>query len=72
MLPFFIVGIVFAVRNRDRTALMLAVFAVVYFLMRAYLGGNERTRLPIDPLVILLAFYGIAVLVRRFGRRAAA
>ena len=72
MLPFFIVGVVFAVRNRERTALMLAVITAAYFFMRAYLGGNERTRLPIDPLVILLAFYGISVIVQRFARKSAA
>jgi 4-amino-4-deoxy-L-arabinose transferase-like glycosyltransferase len=68
VLPFFLLGILFAVRERNRTGLMLAAVAAAYFLMRAYLGGNERTRLPIDPIVILLGFYGIMGLVRRFRR----
>jgi len=72
LLPFFLLGIVVAIRERNRTGLMIAAVTVAYFLMRAFLGGNERTRLPIDPLVILLAFYGIAALVRRFRREAAA
>jgi len=71
LLPFFLIGIVVAIRERNRTGLMLAAVTVAYFLMRAYLGGNERTRLPIDPLVVLIAFYGVAALVRRFRREAA-
>jgi len=72
MLPFFVVGIVIAIRARHRKALMLAAVVVFYFAMRAYLGGDERTRLPIDPLIILLAFYGIAALVERLRRRSTA
>lgn len=65
-LPFFLLGIVFVIRDRNRIGLMLTAVTVVYFLMRAYLGGSEWTRLPVEPLIVLLAFYGFLALTRRF------
>ncbi|UCG53155.1 MAG: glycosyltransferase family 39 protein [Candidatus Latescibacterota bacterium] len=66
LLPFFFLGLVFAVKDRNRTGLMLAVIVAAYFVMRSFLGGSERTRIPVDPLIILLAFYGLMALVRRY------
>jgi len=63
-LPFFLLGIVFVIRNRNRTGLMLAVITAAYFLMRTYLGGSERTRIPVEPFIIILAFYGLLALVQ--------
>jgi hypothetical protein len=67
VLPFFLLGIVVAVRNREREGMMLALIVVAFFLMRAYLGANERIRIPIDPLIILIAFYGVMSVIRRFA-----
>jgi hypothetical protein len=72
MLPFFLVGIALAVRRRDRAGIMIAATVAAYFLMRAYLGGGEQSRYPIDPLIILLAFYGIAWLFRLIRHRGTA
>lgn len=66
ILPFFVFGGIEAFRKRDRAVLMVAATVVTYFLMRAYLGGSERARLPVDPLIILIAFYGIQALVSRY------
>lgn len=60
MLPFFLLGVVQALRRRDRVALMIGAVVAAYFLMRAYLGGSEVSRLPVDPLIIVLGFYGAA------------
>lgn len=70
MLPFLVIGAVFALRRRDRTALMLTAVILTYFLMRAYLGGSEKTRLVVDPLIILVGFYGVAAVFGRFIRSA--
>ncbi len=75
LLPFFLVGIVYAIRKRNREAVMLATVVAVYFLMRVYLGGSEPSRLAVDPLIIVLAFYGAAAVVgdvrgRREGEEA--
>jgi hypothetical protein len=45
---------------------MLVAVTAAYFLMRSYLGGSEWTRIPVGPLIVLLAFYGILVLTHRF------
>jgi 4-amino-4-deoxy-L-arabinose transferase-like glycosyltransferase len=62
MLPFFLLGTVMALKRRHRVGIMLAAVIFTYFLMRTYLSGSEESRLPIDPLIILLAFYGIAAI----------
>jgi hypothetical protein len=70
LVPFMLVGVVVAVRRQEREALMIAAMMLAYFLMRAYLGGTERARLPVDPFIILLAFYGFSVVMEWLrGRR---
>ncbi|MEJ2720208.1 MAG: hypothetical protein P8181_03580, partial [bacterium] len=65
VLPFFLMGIVFAVWNRNREGLMLILIVLAYFVMRSYLGADERIRIPVVPFIILVAFYGLMSLVRR-------
>jgi hypothetical protein len=67
VLPFFLAGIAYALRSRSRPALMLAAVVAVYFLMRVYLGGSATWRLPADPLIVVLGFYGVLGLARRFA-----
>jgi 4-amino-4-deoxy-L-arabinose transferase-like glycosyltransferase len=69
LLPFFLVGVWTAVRRRHRPALVLASAVVVYFLIRVFYGGYERLRLPIEPLVILLAVYAVVDLYGRLRSR---
>jgi len=66
VLPFFLMGIVYAVRSRSRPGLMLIGMVIAYFLLRAYLGGSEQARLPVDPVIVVVGFYGAIGLVRRF------
>ena len=63
LLPFFLYGLYAAFRNRSRGGLVLAGIIVVYFLIRVQYGGNERARLPIEPMIILLGIYGLNDLV---------
>lgn len=65
LLPFFVGAAVAGLRRRERTIWMIVLVIAAYFLMRAWLGGGERARLPIDPLIILLAFYGVRLLLDR-------
>jgi 4-amino-4-deoxy-L-arabinose transferase-like glycosyltransferase len=67
VLPFFLVGIAYALRTRNRIGLMLSAVVIAYFLVRAYLGGGEVARLPVDPLIIILGFYGLSGILRRFA-----
>jgi 4-amino-4-deoxy-L-arabinose transferase-like glycosyltransferase len=66
VIPFFFLGVVVAVKNRNREGLMLTLVVAAFFLMRSYFGANERIRIPVDPLIILIAFYGLMILVNRF------
>jgi 4-amino-4-deoxy-L-arabinose transferase-like glycosyltransferase len=60
LLPFFFLGGAYAFRRRNRAAIVL-VFAFLYqFTLKAFLNGGERGRLPIEPIIILIAFYGIS------------
>ena len=59
LIPFFLLGLVLVVRDRNSTGIMLAVVTMAYFVMRTYLGGNERMRLAVEPFIVILAFYGI-------------
>jgi 4-amino-4-deoxy-L-arabinose transferase-like glycosyltransferase len=66
LLPFFLLGVWLSVRNRNHTGLILAVVVVGYYLIRAFYGGSERGRLPVEPLIILLAFYAVVDLYGRY------
>lgn len=63
LLPFFLAGCIFAFQRRHRAALVLATMVWSYALLRGFLRGNEATRLWVEPLIILVAFYGIKVLL---------
>lgn len=63
LLPFFVVGCVFAVRRRQRAALVLATLVIAYAILRGFLGATDASRLWVEPLIILVAFYGIRVLL---------
>ncbi len=71
LLPFFLVGVWVSVRNRNRTTLVLSIAVAGMYLIRAFYGGSPHTRLPAEPLIILLAFYGVTHLVREYRNRRA-
>jgi len=66
LLPFFILGIIFSVRERNRAGWFIALTVVYYFLMRMVYGGSVLERLPVEPLITVLACYGILYLVNTF------
>jgi 4-amino-4-deoxy-L-arabinose transferase-like glycosyltransferase len=74
LLPFFCGGVVIAWQKRKRAALVLAGVVICHALLRSFLGGSEEARLPVEPLVILLAFYGLneLLIARRDAGTAAA
>jgi hypothetical protein len=74
LLPFFCAGVVIAWQKRKRAALVLAGVVICHALLRSFLGGSEEARLPVEPLVILLAFYGLneLLIARRDAGTAAA
>ncbi len=74
LLPLFAVGVVVACKRRHRAALVLTGAIVSYAVLRGFYGAAERARLPVEPLIILVAFYGAKVLLdaRRSGGQPAA
>ena len=64
LLPFLVVGMISAVRRRHRTALILTGAILSYAFVRGFMTGDDRPRLVIEPLIILLAIYGMRELVR--------
>jgi 4-amino-4-deoxy-L-arabinose transferase-like glycosyltransferase len=71
LLPFFIAGIWLSVKRKNRAGLVIAALVLAFFLIRLGYGGSERTRLQVEPLIILLAFYTIADFFARFRNRRA-
>jgi 4-amino-4-deoxy-L-arabinose transferase-like glycosyltransferase len=69
LLPFMIAGCVIARRRRNLSALVLIGGIVAWWLVRAVLGAAERARLPVEPLVILLAFYSLVQLASRLRKK---
>jgi 4-amino-4-deoxy-L-arabinose transferase-like glycosyltransferase len=60
LLPFAIFGAYLSIRRRNRGGIVLAGAIGVFYLISIVLGGSERVRLPIEPFVILLAFFGFS------------
>lgn len=63
LLPFFILGMIFSIREKNRAGWILTVTILYYFLMRLVFGGSITARLPIEPLITLLACYAILRIV---------
>jgi hypothetical protein len=70
VMPFFVVGLVMAVRARARYGLLLAVFLwQSAFYMHFAIRG--RYALPTHPLMLLVAAAGAMALWSRIARRSA-
>jgi hypothetical protein len=66
LLPFFILGLWISVKSRNRAGVVLAIAVVGIYLIRAFYGGNPRTRLPAEPLLILLAFHAVVYMYGKY------
>jgi 4-amino-4-deoxy-L-arabinose transferase-like glycosyltransferase len=64
LLPFMLLGIVFAVRRKYRPMLIVTGSIVSYAIFRGFMTGDDRFRLTIEPLIILLAVYGVNELIK--------
>jgi 4-amino-4-deoxy-L-arabinose transferase-like glycosyltransferase len=64
LLPFMVIGAILAVRKRHRAALILTGAIAFYALFRGFMTGDDHFRLTIEPLIILLAIYGVNELLR--------
>jgi len=63
LIPFFLLGMYLSFRKRNTAGLVMTVAIGGYYLIRALYGGSERARGLVEPMMILLAFYGIVNLI---------
>jgi 4-amino-4-deoxy-L-arabinose transferase-like glycosyltransferase len=62
LLPFFLAGLILAWKIRQRAALVLGSIVLSYALLRGFIW-EYGARLLVEPLIILVAFYGVRVLL---------
>ncbi|HET6349714.1 MAG TPA: glycosyltransferase family 39 protein [Candidatus Krumholzibacteria bacterium] len=67
LLPFVVIGVIFAIRKRHRPALILTVSIFAYAFVRGFMTGDDRFRLTIEPLIILMGVFGLRELMRLRG-----
>ena len=58
LLPFALAGAALALKRRHRATLIMAGAIVSYAILRGFTGGDDRARLVVEPLLILVAMYG--------------
>ena len=63
LLPFFVAGCAFACARRQRAALVLGSIVIAYAIMRGFVGVAGVPRLCVEPLIIVVGFYGLKVLL---------
>jgi len=71
LLPFFLFGVALAIYQRQRYALIVTGAVLCHYLMSAFTFANETTRLPSEPLIIVLAMYGLLHIFRSLRARTA-
>jgi|GEM_PF-1911631 len=60
LLPGLLLSLWAQLRSRNRAAIALLILVATWFVVRVYMGGSERARLPVEPAIGLLSFYGYA------------
>jgi len=69
LLPFFLLGSIFIIKHKNKYGIFLLVIILVNTLIHVLLMGIERYRLPIDPFIIIIAFYGLYQIYLYFKAR---
>ncbi|NIM19130.1 MAG: hypothetical protein GTO51_01975 [Candidatus Latescibacteria bacterium] len=69
LLPLFALGIIFAIREKNRVGLVIAATTFIYCAIRVWSFGSERARLPVEPFIILLAFYAVFQIIDKVRKQ---
>jgi 4-amino-4-deoxy-L-arabinose transferase-like glycosyltransferase len=69
LIPFFLLGYWLILTRRMTGAYVLVAPVVAHTILHVLKWGRYRYRIPIEPLLILVAFFAIAWLWSRLGRR---
>ncbi len=63
LLPFFVAGLILAATRRHRVALVLGSIVISYAVLRGFMRSSDYSRLLVEPLIILVALYGVKTLL---------
>ena len=69
LLPFFLVGVWSIVRHRRREAYILLMPIVAHTLLHLIKWGKARYRVPIEPEMIIIAFFGLLCVIAWYTAR---
>jgi len=60
LLPFFLIGAVLIIRNRDKKNLFVLALLILYtFIHTVVAHSRNRYRVYMDAFIIIIAFYGL-------------
>lgn len=60
LIPFFILGVFFSLKEKNNYSLLLIAIIIFHMLFHIFVYHvRERYRIHVDPLIILIAFYGL-------------
>jgi len=67
LIPFFLIGIYVLIREKNKTALLFSIIILMHILTHILLIPyvRYRYRIPVDPLIIIISFYGVFWLVAK-------
>ena len=66
LLPFFLLGGFLIIKYNNKYGIFLLVIILVNTFIHVVITGKERYRIPIDPYIIIVAFYGIYQIYLKF------
>jgi 4-amino-4-deoxy-L-arabinose transferase-like glycosyltransferase len=69
VLPFFLVGLILALRRPREGAFVLPVIILSQALLATLYWGSLRFRVPVEPFILLLAAHGMVTMWRALHRR---
>jgi tetratricopeptide (TPR) repeat protein len=65
LFPFSILGILFSLTSRKKEQIFLIFFLGTYYISVVIFFVNARYRIPVIPILIILATYGFVEIIRR-------
>jgi 4-amino-4-deoxy-L-arabinose transferase-like glycosyltransferase len=62
---FGLIGLIAMVKNKEYGLSLILTGAVTYFMLISLFVGNSRYRLPIEPVLIVMAVYGFSIVFKK-------
>lgn len=69
LLPFFVIGIYYSFIEKNKTAILLILAVLIHTLLHiTFVLSQNRYRIPIDVIVIVISFYGLSKIINHFRK----